>query len=111
VEAHRQLLQLLVDRIAQARLDLRAGHQHEPPAQGDHDRLDDAESEHQEERGPDLGEVARAQRTVDERLQHLRNEQCDDAREQGGDHAEVDPWHGRLGVRVDAPERAERRRA
>jgi hypothetical protein len=84
----------------------RAG-ENEPAAQGDEHRLEHAEAEHDRERRPDLLRIAGRERTVHELAQHLRDEQRDDARDEGGEHSERDAGQGGLGVGVETDDGGE----
>jgi hypothetical protein len=106
VEAHGQVLQLGVQRVAHARLDARARREHEPAAQRDHAGLEHAEPEHEPGERPDRARVAIGQRAVDDRLQHLRDREGDELRDEGGDHAGDDERECGAGVLAQAEERA-----
>jgi len=82
VEVHRQVLELLIQRIAQVRLDVGAGLQHEPATEPDHHRFENTEPEHAGDGPPNLARVTVLQRTIDQGTQHLRDEQRDEGRDE-----------------------------
>ena len=81
VEAHRELLQPLVEVVAHLGLDLEDRLVLDPAAPPDQERLEDAEAEHEQAQRQDAAGVVVLDRAVDERLDHQRDRDRDrDAR-------------------------------
>jgi hypothetical protein len=107
VERHGQALEALVEPGAQVVLDLGGGSHDEEATRPHHQRLEEPEDEDGDRAPGELGEVSRGDGPLDDDLEHERDRQREQARDERADGAEHQARQHRLGERVEPGERPE----